>query len=854
MNEEKCDICRKDCGSNIFSDKYWKCVATVTKDHYKHVLKCFTETAIKDIVTSSSDRWKEFFLDRAELKLVFDVRTEAGNPLYFTFDAVKTKELNIGSNFSISSDTHAVDPKEDFGLATLMNSLDVVAVNLLFAKTIENLLIDKATPKIQSLLNEIFTGVTLTPEPGLVIDSTGISIRKGLFFEKDIPDLAEINCFEKPEIPSTFQNNEIFQLKDDEKVGFGISLFVFESLFNQLANAGYFCYNGTSGNTLIRVTPSGGSEINYAGNNLFKVIFPMRVKVNTLTDETKEDGKITFLYRIIYDFTEGSLNLKFIGISDDFTKPEIKTALGKYKDNINLLIQENPELFNISAPDMNPMSYIGFQPSMFRQIGIDKRSENLLFTFDASGMILDYSGKGQKNEWVWFKDTYSGKSTKFFLNGLLEERGGEYSADSIQLKDYQHIPMFIFNEYQGKNIRLTGDYDWQKKPWETASPDGEDKTDIIKKWFADDSDKILFYPLNLFNDLFYIDAGGKHLAKQYWPAQNIEDFDKTTGVYALNIHGDSTPEIMQILDKDDGSKIIKWHIANYLNDAGNGIVYEGEFPEDIKNETIYQFKVIDKSGGVYDKFQINNEKYKAKVDAVTKTVKLIPVPATGDLNIVNGSFEQVTVWNDKTAANRSLGWAADGAYSLMLGRTEMYPLPNDWRQFNESVYISQRHTAREIVIKPEEHEIGGSYILSYYVSVMPVSNDTFSIQCGTHRECKRECINYVVGKYCWKTCKTVADYKTYNFSINNAVKATARFAKEGSSVDPEMAGPGFLVEQVVDNQPNIPINGVTWQKYEATFSAPEDAYIGMDFVISLKTDRAIWLDNVTLKRTVPVIQ
>lgn len=432
---------------------------------------------------------------------------------------------------------------------------------------------DKIGPKLEDVLNTTFAE-SVPMVNNLTFDSQGIAytqdVDTGNFFAK-ISDFSA-NCATPPQITTPASNsNSPIQLTNGNFLGAGISLNVFNELFTEIANRGFFCYNGvvnTAGD-ILQITPNGPAEASYAGNYLYKISLPVEILLNGVAYQRK----LAYKYRIVIPRGMTNVQLDFLGLADEVFNAPYSQVLSDYAQKFLDLKAANPGTYSVVLNNINPAGYSGLHPTMFQVAEPNIAGGRLNFQAKIQGLKYNYEKSDTSAEWIWTRSYgYATDRCAKHLRGIL--RRPTSTSYEIEISNGSRLPLLpsgvslaMLNHFSDKTVSLQG-----------ACSKGN------------------FLAYNVIAETFYTSDEGLALYKQNYAAQLVSlappvpsAFARTTHLLFVDMKGDNVPEILQIIRIAGGGSKFVWYLNKMftVTDPAQNI-YVTNAPWGTGNKPIYR--------------------------------------------------------------------------------------------------------------------------------------------------------------------------------------------------------------------------------------------------------------------------
>lgn len=851
---------------------------------------------------SYSSRWRHVAIEDFKVTMRFRVVAEPGKPL--GVQLLDDGEIKPTLKLTISDVKDSGTAGGPLGLIihTFADKSDLFngPLNSALASSLKLRLPDE----VQAQLTKTLAQVSLPENPRVRFDRNGFLVNVALPIDLKLPDLEIMKkffCRDRKDVPlPAIVDTSQLDIPAENHVGIGITTNIFEYIMTKYINRGFFCFivpnpldvlkkDDEDKKPLLAIMPSAAPDVQYMGNNKVRLEFPYHIEYSYIEGffplrwkTVSEDAHIRFDYQFRPHIGGTGIHFAYLGFSHSFTNPGIRDHIPQFGD---FLKEHRP--VELAIPSyINPLNNLGLQTSLCRPQSMDLRNGNIMMDFRLEGMVLDYSGAKNHREWVWVDhknlqqlappdidpigvtvdtDALDRVYNLVFSQQRLVQYGlltnhpdgpPNYLLDGKVTVVNSEVYPPLMESMVGQKVAIEGE-------WSSVSVRHSDRDFTFLEALAlslgklPDRDTVkrarLFYARNIVNGHFYHEPGSL-LPKANFAAQMLGNYRDTIGVYAVNIAGDALPEILQVVRNDQGAIELQWHLRNSFDAVdtyGDGVVTT-PLPEQFRDinavwDLEVQKDVVHLDEGDFDIVKLNGKKY--KVTCEKGTVAMVPFE-NPEIDVVNGSFEEIGAWGSGTFFSRVAN-ATDGLYALEAGSgPPRFPLDNA-SQYES--YLAGRTFTNSLALPIEDHDVGGTYTLEYYVKTSPETSERAS-----YLYKKRECVwgpaPSPLGPVPVRICRNVTHERAVTLPIEHHLGITVRLSRIGASCQPRYLTPAeqqthltqFTVRDIGEAEPATG----EWEKRQVTFSVPWNEYCGMDIKVEVKTDRIISLDGFSLYREV----
>jgi len=418
-------------------------------------------------------------------------------------------------------------------------------------------------------------------------------------------------CATTPNFPYDLPVTTTLTLPPSVQFGIGYPLSAINRIFIDMANNGYLCWNlsdATTGSSFT-MEPTAPPSILYIGNYTSRVSIPIRTRVSGAGQTTLEQsGVLHFYYRIVTSVGSNQIVLVPVKLTYPFTDPRITSSL----DALNATFVNGKKGIPIRVGGILEDSPI--QRSMLRGVHLEEEGGILIIGGKVEGVKIDYTGHNRDYEWLWLKD-WPTKTAGCgpYMSGTLTSANTLMLANGRPLRIINHsVDPVLFNAVIGHSVSFSG---------RCIGVIGQEKQFSVE---------------NILNDHFYTDETNGLLPMRNYPVQVLNDYVTAIGLYAVNIKGDSTPELLQIRDESvtdpfnailngPGPIYFDWYTEKSCcaTSPTDIVKYTVPVPQrHIDEGGIYRVSVQKRVGG-YDQLLINCTVYNVQMGA--GTVQMTPV-------------------------------------------------------------------------------------------------------------------------------------------------------------------------------------------------------------------------------------
>jgi hypothetical protein len=479
-------------------------------------------------------------------------------------------------------------PKAPSGTGSLIGSIATTLVTWLhdFVHGLANL------PIVQSVFKDILAkqirtamGTILADSPPVTnfqMDELGLSYRLTVPLRIDTASLPgnPANCSTPLNFPLPASSMGTVTYPSAIHLGVALPMSMINRIFVEMANRGTFCQKVSDpvGGQL-SIEPSAAPSVHYVTNHIFRMSIPVKAQYAVLTQTKTYAGNIHLFLRLKINPGLNQLSLVPFKVTHNFTGvPLMTTAMNTV--SARLTSMHLPPL-----PLNDPTHFAEIHRSMYRIRLLEEVDGMFKIGLQMEGLKIDYGNQNRPHEWVWTKNWRS-KSAGCgpFMTGTLLQRPS--------------APFFVLSLDNGTAIRVVN-----RSVYSTLF------SSVIgtRVSFSGACSWGTFYADNILNDHFYTDGTNGLLNKSNHPAQLVDDYAKTIGLYAINFTGNDIPEILQIRETAPGTFSLDWYPENSCcsSSATDVVKYSMPLTQLDPNENeVYRVSVL-KPAGQYNQLLIN---------------------------------------------------------------------------------------------------------------------------------------------------------------------------------------------------------------------------------------------------------